>query len=49
MTIRQAKRSYWRKFCGSVSSSTPVGEVLRIIRKMKGTEKSEVVLWLWGL
>ena len=26
-TIRQAKRSYWRKFCGSIGSKTKIGEV----------------------
>ena len=38
-TIRQAKRSYWRKFCGSIGSKTKIGEVWVMLRKMGGDRK----------
>jgi len=37
-TIRQAKRSYWRKFCGSIGSKTKI-EVWGMLRKMGGDRK----------
>ena len=38
-TIRQAKRSYWRKYCDSIGSTTQVGEIWGMIRKMGGDRR----------
>ncbi|KAI2660328.1 putative RNA-directed DNA polymerase from transposon BS [Labeo rohita] len=45
-TIRQAKRSYWRHFCSSIGSMTPVGDVWGMIKRMGGerTEREYPVL-----
>lgn len=37
-TIRQAKRTHWRKFCDTVGNITPVGEVWGI-RTMGGNRR----------
>lgn len=37
--IRQAKRLYWRKFCGSIGSTTKIGEVWGMLKKMGGDRK----------
>ena len=38
-TIRQAKRTYWRKFCSSIGNNTQVGEVWGMIKKMGGDRR----------
>ncbi len=38
-TIRQAKRSCWRRVRGSTGSTTQVGEVCEMIKKMGGKRR----------
>ena len=41
-TIRGAKRSHWREFCGTIGAETKVGDVWGMIRKMGGVRRE------WG-
>ncbi len=38
-TIRQARRTCWRKFCGSIGNTTQIGEVWGMIKKMGGNRR----------
>lgn len=37
--IKQAKRPYWRNFCGTIGNTTPVSEVWGMIKKMGGDRR----------
>ena len=38
-TITQAQRSYWRKLCGSTGSTTKIGEVWGMLKKIGGVRR----------
>src|SRR4029434_4155795 len=41
--VREAKRKYWREFCGKIGAEVKVGDVWNMIKKMGGI--SSLCVW----